>query len=130
MATYDETSITSSEWMTDLRREVTRYRETETHSSKYIADLEARPRTDESVVGLQLTIEKLEAECERRRGEVQHLQSLLDSLHADGENWRFDLEEREQKVRELEEKMKDWEAKEAGEARERLGTVVREVASE
>ena len=84
MATYDETSITSSEWMTDLRREVTRYRETETHSSKYIADLEARPRTDESVVGLQLTIEKLEAECERRRGEVQHLQSLLDSLHADG----------------------------------------------
>ncbi|KAJ7208073.1 hypothetical protein GGX14DRAFT_635097 [Mycena pura] len=131
MATYDETSITSNEWMTDLRREVTRYRETETHSSKYIADLEARPRTDESVVGLQRTFEKLEAECERRRGEVQHLQSLLDSLHADGENWRFDLEERERKVRELEEKMKDWEAKkEAGEARERLGTVVREVASE
>ncbi|KAJ7461530.1 kinesin [Mycena latifolia] len=132
MKTYDESSITSSESMTDLKREVTRYRDVESHSAKYIADLEARlARTDESVLGLQQTVEKLEAECERRRNEVQLLQSRLDALRADGDNWRSDLEERERKVRELEEKMEEWELKkkEAGDARARLGNVVGEVAS-
>ncbi|KAJ7749534.1 kinesin domain-containing protein [Mycena maculata] len=132
MKTYDESSITSSESMTDLKREVTRYRDSETHSVKYIVDLEARlARTDESVLGLQQTIEKLESECERRRDEVVLLQSRLEALQTDGNNWRSDLEERERKVRELEEKMEEWELKkkEAGDARARLGTVVGEVAS-
>ncbi|KAJ7481171.1 kinesin domain-containing protein [Mycena galericulata] len=132
MKTYDESSITSSESMTDLKREVTRYRDSENHSAKYIADLEARlARTDESVLGLQQTVETLEAECERRRDEVALLQSRLESLRADGDNWRSDLEERERKVRELEEKMEEWGRKkqEAGDARERLGTVVGKVAS-
>ncbi|KAJ6525493.1 kinesin domain-containing protein [Mycena vulgaris] len=132
MKSYDESSITSSESMTDLKREVTRYRDVESHSAKYIADLEARlARTDESVLGLQQTVEKLEAECERRRDEVHLLQSRLETLRADGDNWRSDLEERERKVRELEEKMGEWEVKKkaAGEARMRLGNVVGEVAS-
>ncbi|KAJ7074063.1 kinesin [Mycena amicta] len=131
MKSYDETSITSSESMTDLRREVSKYRDSETHSAKYIADLEARlARTDESVLALQQTIEKLESECERRRGEVQHLQTRLETLREDGDNWRSDLEGRERKVRELEQKMVEWEAKkkEAGATRERLGLVVGEVA--
>lgn len=118
--------------MTDLKREVLRYRDTESHSTKYIADLEARlARTDESVVGLQQTVEKLEGECERRRDEVNLLQSRLEALRTDGDNWRSDLEERERKVRELEEKMEEWELKkkEAGDARVRLGSVVGEVAS-
>ncbi|KAJ7633003.1 kinesin [Roridomyces roridus] len=132
MKTYDETSITSSESMTDLKREVTRYRDSENHSAKYIADLEARlARTDESVLGLQQTVEVLEAECERRREEVALLQSRLEALRADGDNWRSDLEERERKVRDLEEKMEEWERKkrEAGDARARLGNVVDEVQS-
>ncbi|KAJ7256457.1 hypothetical protein B0H12DRAFT_509620 [Mycena haematopus] len=131
MKTYDETSITSSESMTDLKREVTRYRETESHSTKYIADLEARlARTDESVLALQHTVEKLEDECERRRDEVTLLQGRLEALRSDGDNWRSDLEERERKVRELEERMQEWERKkrDAGEARVRLGAVVGEVA--
>lgn len=131
MKTYDETSITSSESLTDLKREVTRYRDTESHSAKYIADLEARlARTDESVLGLQQTIERLEAECERRREEVGVLKARLEALKADGDGWRTDLEERERKVKELEEKMGEWERRksEAGEARARLGTVVGEVA--
>ncbi|KAF8205718.1 hypothetical protein K438DRAFT_1964128 [Mycena galopus ATCC 62051] len=131
MKTYDETSITSSESMTDLKREVTRYRETESHSTKYIADLEARlARTDESVLSLQQTVEQLEAECERRREEVTLLQGRLEALRSDGDSWRSDLEYRERKVRELEERMEEWERKkkEAGEARTRLGAVVGEVA--
>jgi kinesin family protein 4/21/27 len=131
MKTYDESSITSSESMTDLKREVTRFRESESHSAKYIADLEARlARTDESVLALQQTVEALEAECERRRGEVTLLQSRLETLRSDGDNWRSDLEERERKVRELEERMQEWERKkkDAGDARARLGAVVGEVA--
>lgn len=54
----------------------------------------------------------------------------LDSLTQDGENWRTDLEEREKKVRALELKMEEWEAKrkEAGQDRERLGELVEEVS--
>lgn len=131
MKTYDESSITSSESMSDLKREVARYRDTESHSGKYIADLEARlARSDESVLGLQQTVEKLEQDCERRRAEAELLQTRLDTLRQDGENWRTDLEERERKVKELEQKMLEWEQKkkEAGDARIRLGSVAGEVA--
>jgi kinesin family protein 4/21/27 len=128
---YDETSISSSESMTDLKREVARFRDTESHSGKYIADLEARlTRSDESVLILQQTVEKLETECDRRRDEAELLQSRLDILRQDGESWRTDLETRERKVRELEQKMEEWERKrkDAGEERLRLGSVVGEVA--
>lgn len=132
MKSYDETSITSSESMTDLKREVTRFRDSETHSSKYIAELEARlARSDENVLALQQTVDKLEKDVERRRDEVELLQSRLESLRQDGEGWRNDLEERERRVRELEDKMEEWQLKrqDAGDARERLGNVADEVAS-
>lgn len=118
--------------MTDLKREVIKYKDAESYSGKYIADLEARlARSDESVLGLQQTVEKLEADCERRREEVVTLQSRLETLRQDGESWRTDLEERERRVKELEGKMLEWEKKkkDAGEARARLGSVVGEVAS-
>ncbi|KAF8891180.1 hypothetical protein BD779DRAFT_1661654 [Infundibulicybe gibba] len=132
MKTYDETSVMSSESMTDLKREVARFKDTESHSAKYIADLEARlSRSDESVLALQQTVEKLEEECDRRREEAQLLQSRLESLRRDGESWRTDLEEREKRVKDLEDKMVEWERKkrDAGAARARLGTVEGEVAS-
>lgn len=132
MKSYDETSISSSESMTDLKREVIRYKDSESHSTKYIADLEARlTRSDESVLALQQTVERLEKECDRRRDEVETLQSRLEALRSDGDSWRTDLDERERKVKELELKMQEWEQKkqDAGEARARLGSVVGEVAS-
>ncbi|KAG1891461.1 kinesin-domain-containing protein [Suillus subluteus] len=104
MKCCDETSMSSSESLTDLKREVS-------------PDLEARlARSDESVLTLQQTIERLESDCERRREE-------------DGASWRTDLEERERKVKELEQKMEAWERKrkEANEDRIRLGDVVGEV---
>lgn len=132
MRTYDETVISSSESMTDLKREIARYKESDTHSVKYIADLEARlSRSDESVISLQQTVERLEKESESRLEQVRVLQSRLDALRQDGESWRSDLERREVRVRELELKMEEWERKrqDAGNARVRLGTVVNEVAA-
>ncbi len=132
MKSYDETSISSSESMTDLKREVARIRDTESHSAKYIADLEARlARSDESILALQQTVEKYEKEVERRRDEAELLQSRLETLRQDGEGWRSDLEERERRVRELEEKMEEWQQKrkDAGDARVRLNSVADEVAS-
>lgn len=118
--------------MSDLKREVAKFRDTETQSGKYIAELEARlARSDESVISLQQSVETLERECERRREEVSALEGRLDSLRKDGESWRTDLEEREKKVRDLEEKMETWERKrkDANDTRIRLGEVVDEVAS-
>lgn len=118
--------------MTDLKREVSRFKDVESHSGKYIVDLEARlARSDESIVALQQTVENLERECERRQDEVELLKSRLEALRQDGESWRTDLEEREKRVKELELKMLEWERKknDAGDARIRLGNVVGEVAS-
>ena len=132
MKAYDETTISSSESMTDLKKEVARYKESEAHSSKYIADLEARlAKSDESVLSLRRGVEDLERECERRQEEVEMLQSRLKSFKQDGESWLSNLEDREAKVKALEEKLAGWEKKkeEANEARARLGEVVEEVAS-
>ena len=118
--------------MTDLKREVTRFKDSEALSSKYIADLEARlSRSDDSILVLQQNVEELEKECERRRNEIETLQTRLESFRQDGENWRSDLEARELKVKQLEEKMLEWEQKrkDAGESRLRLGDVVEEVVS-
>lgn len=128
---YDESSITSSGSISDLKREITKYKDNEAYSTQYIADLEARlGRADESVLSLREAVERLEKESERRREEVVTLQSQLDSLTQDGQNWRSDLEGREKKVRALELKIEEWEAKrkEAGEDRERLGELADEVA--
>ena len=132
MKAFDETSVLSSESLTDLKRELVRFKDSEAHSSKYIADLEARlSRSDESIIALQQTVENLEADCERRREQAEILQSRLDILRQDGENWRTDLEAREEKVKDLEQKMLAWEQKrkDAEEARTRLGEVVGEVES-
>ena len=118
--------------MTDLKREVSRFRDAESHSGKYIADLEARlARSDESIVGLQQIVEKLECECERRRDEVKVLESRLETLKQDGDGWRNDLEGRERRVKELESKLVEWEQKksDAKDARMRLGSVVGQVAN-
>ena len=132
MKLYDETSVTSSESLSDLRREISKFKDTEIYSAKYIAELEARlTRSDESILELQQTTEQLERECEMRSEEAEVLQKRLDNLLQDGEGWRSDLEERERKVKELEEKMTEWEKRktEVGETRARLGSVVEEVAS-
>jgi chromosome segregation ATPase len=129
---YDETSVFSSESMTDLKREVARFKDSEAHSSKYITDLEARlSRSDDSILVLQQNVEELEKECERRRNEIETLQTRLETFRQDGENWRSDLEAREFKVKQLEEKMLEWEQKrkDAAESRLRLGEVVEEVVS-
>ena len=117
--------------MTDLKRSIAKYKDSENYSSKYIADLEARlARADESVLSLQQSVEQLEKEGDRRRTEVDVLQSRLENLQSDGTSWRSDLEERERKVKELEAKMADWELKrkETGDERLRLGSMVGEVA--
>ena len=118
--------------MTDLKREVTRFKESEAQSGKYIADLEVRlSRADESILSLQQNVETLEKECDRRREEVETMQARLETFRLDGESWRSDLETREAKVKQLEEKMQEWEQKrkEAGDTRARLGEVVGEVES-
>ncbi len=128
---YDESSISSSGSISDLKREIAKYKDGEAYSAQYIFDLEARlASSDESVLSLRETVENLEKESERRREEVEILQSRLDTLTQDGQGWRTDLEEREKKVRALELKMEEWEAKrkEAGEDRERLGELADEVA--
>lgn len=127
---YDETTVSSAESMTDLRRDLARYKEAEAQSTKYITDLEARlSRADESILTLQQAVEKFEQECERRQEEVEAIQSRLESFKRDGENWRSDLEAREAKVKQLEDKMREWEQrrKETEETRDRLGGVVGEV---
>jgi predicted nucleic acid-binding Zn-ribbon protein len=74
MKQYDESSISSSESMSDLKRELSRFKDAELHSAKYIADLEVRlAKSDESVLALREQIEKLESECERRRDEARSL---------------------------------------------------------
>ena len=123
--------MSSSESMSDLKRELAKFKEIESHSSQYIIDLETRlVRADESVLALQQTVVKLEADSERRRDEVQVLQTRLENLSSDGTSWRSDLELREQKLKELEAQMAEWERKrqETGEQRLRLGAVVGSVA--
>jgi chromosome segregation ATPase len=133
MRQYDESNISSSESMSDLKRELIRFKEAELHSAKYITDLELRlAKSDESLLALREHVEKLELECERRQDEARVLQERLEGLKKDGQSWRTDLEERERKVLELEAKMEEWQAKkkEAGEAWERLGNVASEVQQE
>lgn len=128
---FDESSISSSGSITDLRREITKFKDSESYSTQYIADLEARlARSDESVLSLRASVENLEQEVHRRQEEVDSLKTRLDSLTQDGQSWRTDLEQREKTVRELEMKMQEWEAKrrEVGEERDRLGGLVDEVA--
>ncbi len=133
MRLYDESNISSSESMSDLKRELSRFKEAELHSAKYITDLEGRlAKSDESLLALREHVEKLELECERRQYEARVLQERLEGLKKDGQSWRTDLEERERKVLDLEAKMEEWQAKkkEAGEAWERLGNVANEVQQE
>ncbi len=133
MKQYDESSINSSETLSDLKRELSRFKDAELLSTKYIADLETRlAKADESVLTLREHVERLELECERRQDEARILQERLEGLTKDGQNWRSDLEERERKVRELEAKMEEWKEKkkEAGETWERLGGVASEMQQE
>ena len=133
MKQYDESSISSSESLSDLKRELSRFKDGELLSTRYIADLEMRlAKSDESVLALREHVERLELDCERRQDEARVLQERLEGLKKDGQSWRTDLEERERKVRELEAKMEEWKEKkkEAGEAWDRLDGVASEVQQE
>ena len=128
---YDESNLSSSESIGSLKREIAQYKDAESHSAQYITDLEARLlRADESILDLQQAVERLEKEAERRREEVEVLQNRLTSIAKDGQSWRDDLEEREERVKELEKKMIELETKknDAAEERARLGEIVEEVA--
>src|SRR5258707_3311922 len=112
MKQYDESSINSSETLSDLKRELSRFKDAELLSTKYIADLETRlAKADESVLTLREHVERLELECERRQDEARILQERLEGLTKDGQNWRSDLDERARQVRELEAKMEEWKEK-------------------
>ena len=128
---YDESNLSSSESIGSLKREIAQYKDAESHSARYIADLEARLLcADESILDLQQVVERLENAAERRREEVEVLQSRLTSLAKDGQSWRDDLEEREERVKELEKEMVELETKknDAAEERARFGEIVEEVA--
>ena len=130
MKQHEDTSITSNESVADLKREISKHKESEGRIGEYVTDLETRlARADESILTLRATVEKLEEESDARREEALALQERLDGILRDGDAWRTDLEEREQRVRDLEQKMEAWEAKrkEASEVRTRLGGVVEEV---
>ena len=69
---YDESNLSSYESIGSLKIEIARYKDAETHSTQYIADLEARLLlADESILGLQQAVERPEKEAEHRRGEVE-----------------------------------------------------------
>ncbi len=76
------------------------------------------------------TIESLELQSDSRRRQVEELDHQLRNLTKDGEGWRASLEEREQRVSELEERLRQWEeTKEvAADDRARLGGLVGTVA--
>ena len=72
MRQYDESQVSSSGSITDLKRELARVRDVESASSLYIAELESRlAKADESVLALRAKVEELEHECERRREQVE-----------------------------------------------------------
>lgn len=122
--------MSSSESVSDLKREIARHKDAEQRNAHYIGELEARlTKADESVLSLRETIEKLEHDCDSRREEVEILQERLNNVLTDGEAWRTDLEGRESRVRELEAKMEQWEAKRAAadEERSRLKDINTEV---
>lgn len=76
------------------------------------------------------TIESLELQSDSRRRQAEELDHQLRNLTKDGEGWRASLEEREQRVSELEERLRQWEeTKEAAaDDRARLGGLVGTVA--
>ncbi|KAL5511327.1 hypothetical protein ACEPAH_4543 [Sanghuangporus vaninii] len=126
----EDTTISSSESVSDLKREIARFKESEGQSAQYIAELEARlARCDESILNLRAQVEKLENDSEAKQREVEILQARLDSILQDGDSWRSDLEDREKRVRDLEVRMEEWQAKrlEANSDRARLGDINAEV---
>ena len=128
---YDESTLSSSSSVLDLKREIQHYKDSESHSTQYIADLEQRlSRSDENVLSLRDSVQRLENEVETRVQAAEALQRRLDELMADGQAWRSDLEQRESKLKELEKQLEAWEEKGrfVGEARERLGDVAGDVA--
>ena len=59
---YEESSLTSTESMTDLKCEVAWFKDLETYS----ADIEVQlVQSDESVINLQQTVERLEKDVEQ-----------------------------------------------------------------
>ena len=122
--------MSSHESVTDFKREIARVKDDEQRTSEYIVELEGRlGRSDESILSLRETVDKLEREADTRRAEIETLQQKLDSVLEDGDGWRSDLEIREKRLKELELQMEEWEARriKAGEDRIRIGNIVNDV---
>ncbi|KZS90006.1 kinesin-domain-containing protein [Sistotremastrum niveocremeum HHB9708] len=127
---FTSDSLTDSESLTTLQKELGRYKELEGTNGAYIMELEARlAKTDESVLELQQSVERAEALAERREADVRDLERRLEQMTSDEVNWRSDLERREERVRNLELEMEAWEKRkeDAGRDRERLGLLVADV---
>ena len=127
----DENKESANISTVDLKKEIARLLDVEAHSAQHIADLEVRlSKSDENVLSLRASVEQLEEDLAARQAQVEDLQKRMDGLSADSDEWRVSLEAREERVSELEEKLREWEAKKevAAEDRERLGNLVDGVA--
>ncbi|KAG8922571.1 hypothetical protein FRC02_011756, partial [Tulasnella sp. 418] len=134
LKTYAESSSNSAESINDLKKELAKHKENDQSTAGYIADLEARlSRSDLDSAALKRQVESLESQLAKKVAAVERLESKIDTLLStksgpddDIEAWKATLEERERKVAELERRLEEWEKvrQEAGEERERLGSVV------
>lgn len=79
---------------------------------------------------MQRSVEELEQECDARREDVRSLQTRLEQLQQDGQEWRNDLEEREKKISKIEATLREREAtlQATAETRDRLGAIVNDVS--
>ena len=65
---HDKSNLTSSEWISSLKKEIFQYKEAEANSMQHITDPEARLlRADESVLDLQQAVERLERKVGQSR---------------------------------------------------------------
>ena len=117
----------------ELRREIAKYKESESVSATYIASLEQRlTRADTDIVALRSQVEKLELDLESKDADIAKLHARIEAMFAESEDlrqWKDSLAEREKRVQELERQMEEWERvrAETGLQRQRLASTVSEV---
>jgi DNA repair exonuclease SbcCD ATPase subunit len=124
---FSSTSLTTSDSLSSLQKELARYKDSEQTNASYIAGLEARlGKSEETVLQLRRAVEEAENVAHTREEQVKDLEKKLDLMKGDEEGWRSDLEVRENKVRELEAQLREWEARkeDAIRDRSRLGDLI------
>ena len=92
----------------DLRKEISRLKDNERNTEQYIKELESRlASSEESAAALANKISKLEADVEQRDQEYKNLQARFELLDSGKEAKAMadELESREKKVQELEERL-------------------------